>query len=124
MQRSSVSNIHDSRHSLTEVPFKICSMCWMELFEEVTDLVQGDKMVTISFILPDIRGLWEDMSAYNSYNGKLVYGLLNSTSKRLAAYEDNQVYQLATTLDPRFRGEWGTPLESVEITSTLKFALS
>ena len=62
----------------------------LELFEESTDLVQGDKIVTISCILPAIRGLREDMSAYNnSYNGKLVAGLFNSINKRLAAYEDN-----------------------------------
>lgn len=45
----------------------------LELFEEATDLVQGDKMVTISFVLPAIRGLQEDLSGYNNiYSGKLV----------------------------------------------------
>ena len=70
----------------------------LELFEEATDLVQGDKMVTISFILPAIRGLREDMSAYNnSYIGMLVSGLLNS-SHMTTLQSAHQIHHAATYL--------------------------
>lgn len=53
----------------------------LEPFEEVTDLTQGDKIVTASFVIPCIRGLRLRLSKYSGrHNMKLVERLLASVN--------------------------------------------
>lgn len=73
-------------------------------FEEATDITQGDKIVTCSIVVSCIRGLRIQMTEmYSRFNSKLVSALRKSLEKRLSVYEDNLLYRLAATLDPRFK---------------------
>lgn len=76
-------------------------------FEEVTDITQGDKIVTCSLVVPSIRGLRVQLDNMQSrFNNKLVSGLKHSLEKRLTVFEDKQRYKLAAALDPRFKLAW------------------
>ena len=75
--------------------------------ETATDMVQGDHIVTSSLVSVCIRGLRAELNRLQEvYNCKLVTSLQASLERRLAPYEDMEVYQLATTLDPRFKLNW------------------
>ena len=76
----------------------------LEPFEEATDLTQGDKVVTASFIIPCIKSLRQHLATHSSnYNKKLTASLKQSLERRLSPFEENETLKLATALDPRFR---------------------
>lgn len=78
-------------------------------FEEVTDMIQGDKVVTSSVVIPCIRGLKMQMADINMnsrVNGKLVTALKQSLERRLSVYEEKSLYKMAAALDPRFKLAW------------------
>lgn len=89
-------------------------------FEEVTDITQGDKSVTCSFVVPCIRGLRVQMNEMHSrFNNKLVSALRKSIDKRLSIYEDKVLYKLAAILDPRFKLAWCKESEVQELQNVL-----
>ena len=89
-------------------------------FEEVTDITQGDKIVTCSFVVPCIRGLRIQMAEMHSrFNNKLVGALRKSLDKRLSIYEDKLLYKLAAILDPRFKLAWCKESEVQELRNVL-----
>ncbi len=81
-------------------------------FETATRCVQGDQVVTSSMIIPCVRVLKSTMETLSQkYASRFVASLKASVNKRLTKYEDIDDFVLATTLDPRFKLKWCTPLE-------------
>ena len=79
----------------------------LQPFQLATDLVQGDKVVTASFVISSVKGLRVELkSLQDKYSSKLVTTLQASLEQRLAKYEDMEHFQLATILDPRFKLDW------------------
>ncbi|RXM35166.1 hypothetical protein EOD39_13319 [Acipenser ruthenus] len=71
----------------------------MTPFKEVTDSIEGDQVVTASFVVPFNSGIKRHLSFPSEFN-KLVIGLMSSIAKRLSKYEDRTTYQRAAVLDP------------------------
>ena len=79
----------------------------LESFEEATDIGQRDKRVTASYIIPTIIGLRIHLATMQSrYNCGMMRALRTSLDKRKAVYENNEVFRLASCLDPRFKLQW------------------
>ena len=76
-------------------------------FQEATNLTQGQNVITSSFILPCVRGLRKSLDSLSrTHTLKLIDALKTSLDTRLAKYEDQEKFQLASTLDPRFKLKW------------------
>ena len=79
----------------------------LEPFEEATDIGQRDNTVTASYIIPTIIGLRIHLATMKSrYNCGMITALHTSLDKRMAVYEHNEVFRLASCLDPRFKLQW------------------
>ncbi|KAG0718305.1 Zinc finger BED domain-containing protein 4 [Chionoecetes opilio] len=92
----------------------------LSLFELATDQCQGEKMPTSSLVIPCVRGLraeLQDLSA--TYKSKMVTTLQTSIDTRLQKYEDNEAFQLAAVLDPRWKMSWCNPAEIPIVTERL-----
>ncbi|XP_041371558.1 zinc finger BED domain-containing protein 4-like [Gigantopelta aegis] len=75
--------------------------------EEATDYAQTQNKVSVSYILPCIRGLKSELCEMDSrFHNKILSLLTASATKRLAQYEDTESLVLATILDPRFKLQW------------------
>ena len=76
-------------------------------FETATDQTQGEVKVTASLIIPCIRGLRTEMAELgDTYQCKFTRTLQSSVEKRLHKYEEMDIFQTATSLDPRFKLLW------------------
>ncbi|KAL4646243.1 zinc finger BED domain-containing protein 4-like isoform X1 [Arapaima gigas] len=84
----------------------------LEPFEEATDLVQGNKYVSISLALPCVLGLRKHLSetATRQCTGVLV-GLAQSLDRRLAGILEDPLYVTAAALDPQFKLTWSNDTE-------------
>ncbi|XP_036386591.1 zinc finger BED domain-containing protein 4 [Megalops cyprinoides] len=84
----------------------------LEPFEEATDMVQGDKHVSISLALPCVLGLRKHLSetATRQCTGILV-GLAQSLDRRLAGILEDPLHVTATALDPQFKLSWSSDTE-------------
>ena len=94
---------------LTPYEIQLCTelVDVLQPFQLATDLVQGDKIVTASFVISSVKGLRVELSSLqDKYSSKLVTTLQASLEQRLAKYEDMEHFQLATILDPRFKLDW------------------
>ena len=92
----------------------------LQPFQFVTDLVQGDKVVTASFVISSVKGLRAELSSlHNKYSNKLVTTLQASLEERLAKYEEMEHFQLAAILDPRFKLDWCSEEETQPMKSLL-----
>lgn len=99
----------DTTHKLTHhdriLLGELCEI--LAPFEAATDFTQGDKVVTASLVIPNVRGLTglrAQLAAIRAkYNCKMVQSLKNSVEHRLSAYEKQSSFQMAATLDPRFK---------------------
>ena len=79
----------------------------MQPFEEATNCVQGEDRVTMSNVLPRIRGLRFKLESIHSvYCKQLITDLLLSINARLHKYEINVLYITGAVLDPRFKLHW------------------
>ena len=75
--------------------------------QEVTDFTQGENVVTASFVLPYIMGLRKSLESLSvKFNSRMILTLKQSLNKRMAKYEDNEIFWYASTLDPRFMLKW------------------
>ena len=95
--------------NLTACEVQLCTelVDVLQPFQLATDLVQGDKVVTASFVISSVKGLRVELkSLQDKYSSKLVTSLQASLEQRLAKYEDMEHFQLATILDPRFKLDW------------------
>jgi hypothetical protein len=89
-------------------------------FEEATDAIQGELIVTSGMVLVCVRGLRAEMQRLRDiYSSRLVTTLQDSIEKRLAPYEVMDDYKLATTLDPRFKLDWCQHDESRDVRELL-----
>ena len=95
--------------SLTAYELKLISELVeiLQPFQIATDLVQGDKVVTASFVISTVKGLRATLADLRAtYNSKLVATLQSSLEKRLAQFEDTEHFKFAVMLDPRFKLDW------------------
>ncbi|KAI2646961.1 Zinc finger BED domain-containing protein 4 [Labeo rohita] len=76
----------------------------LEPFEEATDKCQADKVITASYVIPCVRGLRH--AAESMKPNKMSTIIKSSVEKRLSHFEDMEWFQLAATLDPRFKLDW------------------
>ena len=95
--------------SLTAYELKLISELVeiLQPFQIANDLVQGDKVVTASFVISTVKGLRATLADLRAtYNSKLVATLHSSLEKRLAQFEDMEHFKLAVMLDPWFKLDW------------------
>lgn len=79
----------------------------LEPFEEVTDRCQAEKAVTSSYVIPCVRGLRHAIKdAKMTGNKKFLSTLQTALERRLLKFEDMECFQMAATLDPRFKLDW------------------
>nr|XP_023675014.1 zinc finger BED domain-containing protein 4-like isoform X1 [Paramormyrops kingsleyae] len=104
------------RHDLTLTSFEKAVLRELvevlEPFEEATDMVQGDKHVSISLAVPCVLGLRKHLSetATRQCTGILV-GLAQSLDRRLSGILEDPLYVTATALDPQFKLTWSSDTE-------------
>ncbi|KAJ8401189.1 hypothetical protein AAFF_G00387710 [Aldrovandia affinis] len=78
----------------------------MRPFEEITDRIQGERVVPASLVIPSIRGIRKHLSSPSEHNHKLVVSLTIAVDKWLSCYENKTSYLRATALDPRLKLRW------------------
>ena len=62
------------------------------------------------------RGLRAELQRLHGvYSIKLVTSLQSSLERRLAQYEGQELFQLATTFDPRFKLDWCDERQGAEV---------
>lgn len=83
----------------------ICDI--LQPFQVATDMVQGEKIVNSSFVIPCVRGFERNCAQCPAnLTTKLVKTLPESVNPRLSVFEQRQLYVLAAALDPRFNLKW------------------
>uniref|UniRef100_A0A9J8AYZ2 HAT C-terminal dimerisation domain-containing protein n=1 Tax=Cyprinus carpio carpio TaxID=630221 RepID=A0A9J8AYZ2_CYPCA len=81
----------------------------LEPFEEASDMVQGDKHVSISLALPCVLGLRKHLAEVVTHQcSGIVMGLSQALDRRLAGILEDPLYVTATTLDPQFKLSWSS----------------
>ncbi|TSM04878.1 Zinc finger BED domain-containing protein 4 [Bagarius yarrelli] len=81
----------------------------LEPFEEATDMVQGDKHVSISLALPSVLGLRKHLAEVVTHQcAGLVTGLTHALDQKLAGILEDPLFVTATTLDPQFKLSWSS----------------
>lgn len=81
----------------------------LEPFEEATDMVQGDKHVSISLALPSVLGLRKHLAEVVTHQCTgLVTGLTHALDQKLAGILEDPLFVTATTLDPQFKLSWSS----------------
>jgi hypothetical protein len=88
----------------------------MKPFEEATNCVQGEGRVTVSSVIPSIRGLKHKLIVFQSqsqYCKPLATELLSAINRRLPTYEVHPLYTTGAVFDPRFKLQW-CQLEEIE----------
>uniref|UniRef100_A0A672LBC5 HAT C-terminal dimerisation domain-containing protein n=1 Tax=Sinocyclocheilus grahami TaxID=75366 RepID=A0A672LBC5_SINGR len=81
----------------------------LEPFEEASDMVQGDKHVSISLALPCVLGLRKHLAEVVTHQcSGIVMGLSQALNRRLAGILEDPLYVTATTLDPQFKLSWSS----------------
>uniref|UniRef100_A0A0P4VUB7 HAT C-terminal dimerisation domain-containing protein n=1 Tax=Scylla olivacea TaxID=85551 RepID=A0A0P4VUB7_SCYOL len=95
----------------------------LNIIKEITDILtpyevatlecQGENVVTSSRVIkviPSIRGLKAELEHLSqTYKSKMITTLKSSIEKRLKIYEDMEMFQLASLLDPCFKMDWWSP---------------
>lgn len=75
-----------------------------EAFEDASDRLQNTKGIGSSQVLPIIRGLRHHLRSLNpSYSSHVVKVLSETLEEKLSSYENNEVLQQASMVDPRFK---------------------
>lgn len=79
----------------------------LEPFEEATDILQGDRFVTISFAIPRYVGLLKHLSSANVlYYKGLRTALKSSLEQSLNHICEYPTYITTVMLDPKFKLSW------------------
>ncbi|RXM95567.1 hypothetical protein EOD39_16718 [Acipenser ruthenus] len=79
----------------------------LERFEEVTEKVQGDQIITASYVTACVRGLCHAIAHISeTYNNKMVGTMQLSLEIRLAKFEEMECFKMAARLDPHFILDW------------------
>ncbi|XP_055044678.2 zinc finger BED domain-containing protein 4 [Misgurnus anguillicaudatus] len=81
----------------------------LEPFEEASDMVSGDKHVSISLALPCVLGLRKHLAEVTTQQcSGIVMGLSQALERRLAGILEDPLFVTATTLDPQFKLSWSS----------------
>lgn len=126
----SLLNINPAKLDQLDCPVKLTKY-ELNLIKEITDILtpfevatlecQGENVVTSSKVIPCIRGLKAELEQLSqTYKSKMITTLKSSIEKRLKIYEDMEMFQLASLLDPRFKMDWCSPEEVMVMKSLLK----
>lgn len=92
----------------------------MEPFEEATNCVQGEGRVTVSSVIPGIRGLRHKLTSCKStYCKPLITELQTALNTRLSKCESHPLYITGAVLDPRFKLQWCRQDELENVRSTV-----
>ena len=84
-----------------------------------TNQLQADKYVTSSLTIPVTRGLRYRIQQISAvYSNKMVTTFKESINKRLSRYEEDDLYMMATTVDPRFKLRWCNSKERHSVEQT------
>lgn len=78
----------------------------MEPFEDATNTIQGEKIVTSSKVIPCVVGLKHHLDNCEKETkncAELIAALKASLEKRMKIYSDSKPFILATVLDPQFK---------------------
>jgi hypothetical protein len=104
----------------------LCEICKINKpFEDATLLVQREKNVSGSMVIPVTLGLKKHLQAVKcDYSTKCVSALLASLSKRLCKYEEDDAYTTSSILDTRFKLLWSKPEDVDDLTTDLKKTFS
>ncbi|XP_030765200.1 zinc finger BED domain-containing protein 1-like [Sitophilus oryzae] len=81
-------------------------ICVLKPFDLMTTTLSGEKYVTLSSIIPLVRGLQYSLNRMNcltDIGNKLKVDLLAIISRRLGSYERDKISAKATFLDPRYK---------------------
>ena len=82
-------------------------------FELATMKSQAQNSVTSSLIIPCIRGIRAELKElFTTYKSKMLTTLTSSLERRLLKYEEEDIFKLAATLDPRWKLDWCDNLEA------------
>ena len=77
------------------------------LFETATDCTQGDRIVTVSLVVPSVRGFRAELALINTKcKNKLVTTLRKSIERRLSVYEEQPLFRRAASHNPCFKLAW------------------
>ena len=79
----------------------------LEAIEDATNISQGQNVVMSSEVIVCVHSLKEQLQKHSEmFNCRLLTALDTSLERRLSKYEDMEVFQLAATLDPRYKLDW------------------
>ena len=105
----------DYPSKLTKYEIKIISEITAILtpFELATVKSQVQNSATSSLIIPCIRGIRAELKElFTTYKSKMLTTLTSSLERRLLKYEEEDIFKLAATLDPRWKLDWCDRLRS------------
>ena len=105
----------DYPSKLTKYEMKIISEITAILtpFELATMKSQAQNSVTSSLMIPCIRGIRAELKElFTTYKSKMLTTLTSSLERRLLKYEEEDIFKLAATLDPRRKLDWCDHLEA------------
>jgi zinc finger BED domain-containing protein 1 (E3 SUMO-protein ligase ZBED1) len=71
-------------------------------FKDVTMKLSADKEVTISKVIPCLDSIFDHLKKRS--NSPLAKSLLTEFNSRFGNFYSNELYSIATVLDPRFKG--------------------
>ena len=76
-------------------------------FEEATSQCEGQNHVTSSMVIPFIYCLKAELQELlPKYKSEMLRTLISSVDRRLKIFEDSDIFQIATILDPRYKLTW------------------
>ena len=85
-------------------------------FKWATDLTEGQNVVTVSYIIPVVRGLKVQMNSLcQKFNSRLTNTLRSSLHKRMDKYDVEEVFRIAAVLDPSWKMRWCKEHEATEM---------
>ncbi|KAJ8304616.1 hypothetical protein KUTeg_018199 [Tegillarca granosa] len=92
---------------------ELCSI--LKPFEDATIMVQKDKSVSSSLVVPIFIGLTHQLDEiYVAYNNKMVHTLKSSLDERLGKTMSDDNFLLAAMLDPTIKLRWCNEPEAME----------
>lgn len=92
---------------------ELCSI--LKPFEEATVMVQREKSVSASLVVPITLGLQHKLEKISStYNNRMVSCLKSSLDKRLSQYLLDDNYIMSAILDPSLKLRWSKNPEELE----------
>ena len=89
-----------------------------ELFEDATDILQGDEYVSISLAIPCYLGLrnhLEHAKRTSRYSHGIITAVDCSLEKRFGSIVVQPLYCISTFLDPQFKLKWCNEVQCQQV---------